>query len=179
MNTPYFRLRMAKDIVKPPKFEKLPPGRYPYKMNGAAFNALDDLVVAYYLDSIGLQFPDFLHDPTFMVTTPQKKLFTLFDPALQFKGIQLYPQDITRLDLPMPLYWIPYLAPTDCLHESSIFYGTGIVKQLVVDSRKADGRDILKVKGTVEEIWLVSLAAAECILRRMPLGAGLNLIEVK
>lgn len=178
METEYYRLCLDNNVADPIKPQKLNGEMYCYKMNQKAFQRLDDLVVAYYTDIIGLEICDFLIWPTFMMTTRFRDLFELLAPEIQFKGVQLYPINLS-LELPMPMYWIPYIEETDCMHPSSCVYGTGIVKTLVLRESAVAGKHIIKVKGIVEEIWLASLSAAESILRRRPQGLLLEPVKVR
>ena len=178
----YFRLFQSKIVSNPIAIETINREQYPYKMNQAAFDRLEDLIVAYYQPDMGLEICDILHSPCFMIADRFRDLFSLLEPGLQFKGIQLYPLDFDAaegLKSPVPLYWIPYIEPTECLHSTAKIYDIGTVKELVVKEDAVRDKNILKVAGLVEEIWLVSLAAAESILRRRPLAIGLERVKVR
>jgi hypothetical protein len=178
----YFRLFSSKVVSNPIAIEKIHREQYPYKMDRAAFNSLEDLIVAYYRPDMGLEICDILQSPCFMIADRFRDLFSLLEPELQFKGIQLYPLDFDAAEgvkSPVPLYWIPYIEPTECLHSTAKIYDTGVVKELVVKQDNLRDKNILKVAGLIEEIWLVSLAAAESILRRRPLAAGLERVKVR
>lgn len=178
MELQYFRLRQDKSVSNPIKFGPLDKNLYCYKMNQQAFNKLPIFNVAYYEKKIGLEFCDFLQAPMLMMSTKFQELFQLLEPQIEFKGIQVYPEG-AETDMPVPVYWIPYLKETDCLHEASEIYGTGIAKTIVLKEIMLMDKPILKVKAPVEELWFVSLAAAECILRRQPLGVGLEPVKVR
>lgn len=182
MELEYFRLRQSKKTANPIKIEKIDKEKYVYKMNLKAFDRLDRLVVAYYKTDMGLEICDILQAPCLMITERLKDLFMLLEPQLQFKGIQLYPLNFKPeegIKDPVPLYWIPYLEPTDCLHTTAKIYGTGIVEELVLRKSALEGKHILKVAGLVEEIWIISLCAAESLLRRKALAAGLEQVKVR
>lgn len=182
MSAEYFRLLQSKKVVSPIRIDGLDRDAYRYKMDGAAFAALDDLVVAYYSPADGLEICEVLRSPCFVIAERLKELWLLLQPDLAFKGIQLFPDNFRAgeaLKDPTPLYWVPYLAPTVCLHESSGVYDTGIVHDLVLTKSAVADKNILKVAGTVEEFWIVSLTAAECILRRGALGAALERVKVR
>lgn len=182
MTDEYFRLFQSNSVSHPLVIENLDWERYPYKMDRAAFTGLEDLVVAYYQPDMGLEICDILQSPCFMIADRFRDLFSLLEPQLRFKGVQLYPLDFDAeqgIQSPVPLYWIPYIEPTECLHAAAKIYATGIVEELVVKEDAVRGQHVLKVAGLVEEIWLVSLAAAESILRRRPLAAGLERVKVR
>ncbi|AJQ29492.1 hypothetical protein [Pelosinus fermentans] len=182
MTDEYFRLFQSHIVSNSIAIENLDREHYPYKMDRAAFTRLEDLVVAYYQPDMGLEICDMLQSPCFMIADRFRDLFSLLEPELQFKGIQLYPLDFDAAEgvkSPVPLYWIPHIESTECLHSTAKIYDTGIVEELVVKQGAVRGKHILKVAGLVEEIWLVSLAAAESILRRRPLAAGLERVKVR
>lgn len=178
----YFRLFQSKIVSNPIAIETINREQYPYKMNRAAFDRLEDLIVAYYQPDMGLEICDLLHSPCFMIADRLRDLFSLLEPELQFKGIQLFPLDFDLsegLKSPVPLYWTPYIEPIECLHPTARIYDTGIIEELVVKENAVRHKHILKVAGLVEEIWLVSLDAAESILRRRPLAVGLERVKVR
>ncbi|WP_110955888.1 hypothetical protein [Anaerosinus massiliensis] len=182
MSVEYFRIFQSKCVSNPIAIEGITREQYPYKMNQLAFQGLEDLIVAYYQPSMGIEICDLLSSPCFMLADRLRDLFLLLEPKLQFKGMQLYPQDFNAeegITSPVPLYWIPYIKPTPCLHSTAKIYDTGIVEELVVKENAVRDQHILKVDGIVEEIWLVSLTAAESILRRRPLAVGLQRVKVR
>lgn len=102
----------------------------------------------------------------------------MLEPAIEFKGIQLYPDDKTQY-APMPTYWIPYLEKTDCLHKDSEIYDIGTAKKLILQKDAVIGKDIIRPAGIIEDVWLLSLTAAEAVLRRKPFGVNFEIIEVR
>lgn len=182
MELEYFRIEQSKQVANPIQLEKLDKEKYIYKMTPAAFDKLDDLVVAYYKPDRDLEICDILRSPCFMIAEKLKDLWQLLQPELRFKGIQLFPKNLApdeEIKDPMPLYWIPDIQPTECLHDTARIYDTGIVEELVLKESAIRGKNILKVAGLVEEYWIVSLTAAESILRRGALAAGLKRIKVR
>lgn len=185
MQAEYFRLRQSKKATNPIAIFGIDKGKYRYKMDKAAFDALGGLAVAYYQNSMGMEICDFLQSPCFMIADRFKDIFALLEPSMKFKGVQLFPHDFDKQTYnelaraPMPMYQVPYIEPTSCLHESAKIYGTGTVRTLVLEEGALEGRHVVKIAGLVEEIWIISLLAAESILRRRPLAAGLERVEVK
>lgn len=179
----FFHLFQSRSVSNPIIIQNLPQDYYPIKMTREAFDKLEDVVAAYYQpDDLGLEICDFLQSPSFLIADRFKPLFALLEPRLQFKGIYLTPlsSDIAQsFTYPAPLYWLPYIEPTDCLHSTAQRYDTGIIKKLVLWENAVKGKHILRVTGPGQEIWLISLTAAESILRRRPLAAGLERVAVR
>lgn len=177
-----FRLKQSKNIFNPICIKNLDKDKYLYKMDTKTFEQLDDLIVDYYDPKVGLEICDILKTPCFMIADRLKEIFMLLEPEIQFKGIQLFPSNYKKdqeIKDPMPLYWIPSVEPTQCLHTSTKFYDTGLVEELVLKESLIQEKNIIKVAGLVEEIWVVSLTAAESILRRRPLSIGLERVKVR
>lgn len=178
----YFQITPSGRAGYPIRPLGLPKEKYVYKMDKHAFDRLDSLFVAYYEPEISMEIRDVLQAPCFMVSDVLKELFSLLAPEAAFKGIQLFPADIVvkkSSDMPMPLYWVPYVEPTPCLHPEAKLYDTGIVEELVLREEAVWGKGLLKVDGLTEETWIASLGAAESILRRRPLGVGLKRVKVR
>ena len=79
----------------------------------------------------------------------------------------------------MPTYWLPYLERTNCLHKDSEIYDIGTVKKLILRKEAVIDRDIVRPADIVEDIWLLSLTAAEAVLRRKPFGIKFEIVEVR
>lgn len=178
MDRVFFRLQPDRNATSAIQIKKLDKEKYVYKMDREKFLQLDQFTVAYYEDAIGMEICDFLHGPPFIISNRYKKIFALLESEMEFKGVQLYPENL-REDRPMPTYWVPFIEHTDCVHADSEIYDIGTVKRLVLREDAVKDRNILIARGRVEQIWLVSLSAAESILRRQPLGVSLEAVEVR
>lgn len=70
------------------------------------------------------------------------------------------------------------LRKTDCLHKDSEIYDIEQQK-LILQKDAVIGKDIIRPAGIIEDVWLLSLIAAEAVLRRKPFGVNFEIIEVR
>lgn len=173
----YFVLTQSKRVIHPIKIYALDSSIYKYSMTLEQMEKLDDLRVAYFEHTNGVEMSDILVAPTFLITTPIKKVFSLYDEAMRFKGVQLFTTD--EEDQTAPLYWVPLCKEIACIHRDTSKYDNGLVKTLVLDEQAIHGESIFKVKGLVESKIIITLPVAESLLRRKLYGIGLEKVEVK
>ncbi len=149
---------------------------YPYFTNAETFSKVDD-GVAYYGYSGNFLECDILFEPTFLIHDNLQSLFKFIEPELEFKGVQLYAAQNPKT-LATPLYWLPYLEFTDAISESSeIIQGKPI--KLILKAEMLQEKRLIHCKLPAADIWALSLEAAECLLRRQPLGFLLEKIFIQ
>ncbi len=169
--------RLCKDREMPPiqSVKKLTQKKYPYFMDEQSFRALDE-DVAYYEYQGWSMMPDILFEPTFMILDALQPVFRQLEPSMEYRGLQLYAAE--KVDTsPVPLYWVPYLPYTDCLHEATEVVA-GKAGRIAVREACVQERRILHAKLPADDLWLISLEAAECLLRRQLVGITMERIEV-
>lgn len=171
MLSEWFRIKKDPDA---PAVNWVAPKKYPYFTDAQSFAEAEDCV-AYY-KSGGRRFVecDFLFEPTFLIHDKLQALFAFLEPDLEFKGVQLYEQTDYK-KFPTPLYWLPYLPLSDVISEQSEII-RGKASRLVLKSALPENRRVLHCKLPADDIWLLSLEAAECLLRRQPVGIVLEKI---
>ena len=152
---------------------------YPYFVDEKIFAEIEDSA-AYYAEKI-IEL-DFLFEPTFLIHDRLQKLFEFLEPELQFKGVQLYSAENPK-KFAMPLYWLPYLKISEVISAKSEFV-QGKAKKLVLDKNLLESEEffekrILHCKLPAEDIWLINLDAAECLLRREPVGIFLEKVLIE
>lgn len=148
---------------------------YPYFIDEETFSKIED-GVAYYKRGSYFVPCDIVFEPTFLISEKLYRLFSLLEPEMEFKGVQLYEENLNK-KLPMPLYWLPYLKISDAIHEKSEII-QGKPKKLVLKSEFLAEKRILHCKLPAADIWIISLEAAECLLRRQPIGIILEQVEI-
>ena len=149
---------------------------YPYVTDAKSFGAIDDDVAFYRYGGNFIEC-DFLFEPTFLIHDNLQSLFKLLEPDLQFKGVQLYAAQ-NRDKLATPLYWLPYLPITDAVSENSkIILGKPV--KLILKAELLAKKRVAHCKLPAADIWLLSLEAAECLLRRQPIGIILEKISIE
>ena len=149
---------------------------YPYFTDAESFSKVDD-GVAYYGYSGNFLECDILFEPTFLIHDDLQALFKFIEPELEFKGVQLYSSKNPQKSA-TPLYWLPYLEFTDAISKSSeIVQGKPI--KLILKSEMLSEKRLIHCKTPASDIWALSLEAAECFLRRQPVGVLLEKISIQ
>lgn len=172
----YFELFQSEMVENAVELMGLDSSRYCYAMKERDFAALDKLKVAYYSGRETEEMCDILKKPTYLISNEIKRLFELYDTKIEYKGVQLF--STASENITSPLYWVAGFPMVDCLHESARKYDNGMLKELVLDKKKIKGLDIFRVAGLLEYKVIVSLPAAESLLRRRLYGIGLQRIKV-
>lgn len=175
MISDWFIIKKNPDAVPIINAKNFDRKNYPYFIDEETFSKIDD-GVAYYRRGSYFVPCDIIFEPTFLIHDRLYQLFTLLEPNLEFKGVQLYEEHLNQ-KLPMPFYWLPYLKISDAIHEKSEIV-QGKAKKLVIKSEFLAEKRILHCKLPAQDIWIISLESAECLLRRQPIGIILEKIEV-
>ena len=150
--------------------------KYPYVTDEKSFAMVDD-DVAYYEHGGKFTICDFLFEPTFLIHDSLQSLFKFLEPELEFKGVQLY-ADRNRENSATPLYWLPLLPITDAISEKSKII-LGKPAQLILKAEPLAEKRLAHCKLPAADIWLLSLEAAECLLRRQPIGIILEKVSLE
>lgn len=149
--------------------------RYPYFMTAEDFNNLED-DTAFYEHSGRVAQSDFIFNPTFMIGQRFHTIFSLLKPEMQFKTLNLIDRD-KQEKAPVPFFYIPYLPWADGLHPSTIVKN-GHATEVILKADTVTDRRLMHCRLPGQDIWLASLEAAECILRRAPWGLKLQKVAV-
>ncbi|MBQ7476563.1 MAG: hypothetical protein IJT06_04120 [Selenomonadaceae bacterium] len=150
--------------------------KYPYFTDEKSFDSVDDEVSFYQYSGFFIEC-DFLFEPTFLIHDNLQSLFKLLEPNLQFRGVQLYAAQ-NREKLSTPLYWLPDLPITDAVSEKSrVIQGKPF--ELILKAEPLEKKRLAHCKLPAADIWLLSLEAAECLLRRQPIGIILEKVSIE
>lgn len=172
IDTEWFWLKKdpAAPFVEATGFDK---NKFPYFTDAQSFANDDDGVIYYEREKFSPC--DILFEPTFLIIDRLQSLFELLEPAIEYKGVQLY-RRIKPEDAPRPIYWLPYLPNVDAISETSKIF-QGKAAKLVIKNSALRGRRVAHCKLPADDIWLLSLEAAECLLRRQPVGILLEKVS--
>lgn len=174
VETDWFWVTKDKEALGIKGTKNLSQKRFPYFMDREAFDTIEDGTAFYQHEDRG-EYSDILFEPTFMFSDRFQRIFRYLEPEMELKSLHLIDQS-KREKAPVPLYWIPFLSYTDAIHETSSVV-QGKAERLVLKGKAMEGRRIVHCRLPADDIWLFSLEAAECILRRSPLGILLKKIE--
>jgi hypothetical protein len=173
-------MSQSKTVVEPLDIIGLDTNYYKSNLSKKDFEKIPNMMVAYFSDKEDLEFPDIINRPTMLISNDLKKLFKLYDEEIEFKGVQLYSDNLMEeKNITACLYWTFMPAECECFHKDSEKYPTGTIKRLILDKEKLIHKDIIKIEGLLENKIIVSLPVAESILRRNMYGIGLEEIEIR
>lgn len=172
----YFMISQDKELSNLIVPEKLDLNIYKDGTLKRDFDKASTMVVSYFSNSQELEKPDVLYSPAFFVSDRFKKLLKVFNPKMSFKGIRCYPKEVE--DSEALLYWWPYIPKVKCLSQETEKDPMGMIKHLVVEESKLQGKSILIVDQTLETIVLVSLELAESMLRRNFWGMNFTPVDI-
>lgn len=175
----YFWLKKDYDAPTIQNAKKFDRKNYPYFVDEKIFAEIEDSAVYYEGKIIEC---DLLFEPTFLIHDRLQKLFEFLEPELEFKGVQLYSAENPK-KFAMPLYWLPYLKISEVLSEK-IEIVQGKAKKIILDKNLLEREEflekrILHCKLPAQDIWLINLDAAECLLRREPVGTDLEKVLIE
>lgn len=122
-----------------------------------------------------IQFIDILDNQLFIVSKDMKNILGKYDEDIMFKNIVL----LDHVEKKQGNYVLPIFEEVDGLSEKSIFnMNKTIVKKIVLDGKKVQGKKIFKIKGGDKPLIVVRLDVAESLLRRGFTGIKLTPLEV-
>lgn len=147
--------------------------KFPYFMDAESFAKIDDGVIYYGQKKFSPC--EILFEPTLLIIDRLKPLFELLEPAIRYKGVQMY-RKLDPENAPRPIYWLPYLPFVEAISDSSKIV-QGKAAELVIKNAPLRGKRVAHCKLPAEDIWLLSLEAAECLLRRRPVGILLEKVS--
>lgn len=174
IDTEYFWIKKDPDAPTIIDGGNLNRTNYPYFINEKTFSQIEDSV-AYYK---GKCTPcDILFEPTFLIHDRLQSIFQFLEPELEFKGVQLY-KNIDAKNFPMPLYWLPYL-PVEAIISPNSKIIQGTPHKLILSRLKLSDRRIFHCMLPAADIWIFNLEAAECLLRRQPVGIIFEKVSIE
>lgn len=143
----------------------------------ADFNSYQDLAVYYFDYTEGeTEIPCIITSPIFLICKEIRDLFALYDPQMQFKGMQLF--STGEAEKKAPLYFVPNIPIVDCLSKRVRINPNGTVNTIILDRDRMTNKPILRVDNIVQHTIIINEAVAESLLRRNLYGIGLEKVEV-
>ena len=168
----YFELFVDPLISNPIQIQHVDGSIYKNDATHEEFDAAPKMTVGYFDNSPQIEIYDLTGQPAFLVSDKLKRLFALYDPKMQFKGIRVYANDPE--DDESPLYWWPYIPFIECLSDQTSKYPAGMLEQLVLARDALHGEDIFRIGGILENKVVISLPVAESMIRRKMTGFALK-----
>lgn len=168
----YFELMVDPSISNPIQIQHVDRSVYKNDATHEEFDTTPKMTVGYFDNSPQIEIYDLLGQPAFLISDNLKRLFALYVPEMQFKGIRVYANNLD--DDEAPLYWWPYIPRVECLSDQTTKYPTGMLEHLVLDRNALHGEDIFRVDSILENKVVISLPVAESMIRRKMTGFTLK-----
>ncbi|MFB5674186.1 hypothetical protein ACE3NQ_01170 [Paenibacillus terreus] len=110
-----------------------------------------------------------------LLSDPMKRILELYNPRARFKQMYLVDRSYGRQEL----YWVPQIPAQDVLSPETEFHAHDqTLKHLVLDRKKIKGHHFFQPEGLRETCLVVSLRAAESLLRRNLSGFNLQKVSL-
>lgn len=175
----YYVLKQSKDVTNPIKVFGDEMENYSVAMTHQDFKSIKRSKVAYAEYSKVYELPDILTQPTYMVSDTIRRVLHMYDDKISFKSLQVFPTLEEYIQEATRTYWIYDCVMEDCLHKDAVILPNGEIQEIILNSKKVKGRDIFRVKGTLDNRLIISLAVAESILRRNVYGVAVEKVKMR
>ena len=136
---------------------------------------LNDSVVLYLKGSGREARWDFLQCPVTMFDERFKEILEAYEPGLFFQDVVF----IHKENLLQYQYVHTLMGQVGAASDKTEYYPNGAVRRLVLDQRKISRHNIFLLAGNHRKDPVVSLALAESLLRRQPIGICFEEVEVE
>ncbi len=124
---------------------------------------IDEMPIQFYIkEKNENQYLDYIEKPVPLVSDKLKQLLEKLQRDMFFKPVIIADKKLMKQNI----YWLIVPKGINCISPKSEFDKNGTLKSLVIDENKVGHSKIFKVEGVLEEIIIMSLDLAECILRR-------------
>ena len=137
--------------------------------------ALNEAVFLYLKKGAGETVLDFYQSPVTMVSGLVRQVFAMYEEDIAFKRVYLVDREQKRSHN----FFIPLIPRLDALSPKVERYPDGREKQVILDGSRTRGRHVFYLESSMSRRPLVSLAAAESLLRRGAVGLVLEEVEVE
>ncbi|OBY76476.1 hypothetical protein BBG47_26885 [Paenibacillus sp. KS1] len=146
------------------------------ELQGKDFEKLIAITVADAKEYTGRQgeYVDWLEYPLRMASERMKVILERYHLGLRAKRVDL----IDRKRGEQHMYWAMHIPELDCLSPESEFHPNRQLKKLVLDKERVKHHHLFTVAGIREPYVIVSLEAAESLLRRGLSGFVLRKVEL-
>ncbi len=122
------------------------------------------------------EFLDIMDNQLFLISKPMKEIIEKYDSSILFKTLAL----IDQLHNIQKNYYLPIVEELDALSDAAeLNLNKTVVKKLILNKEKIQGRKIFKIKESSKPLIVVRLDVAESLLRRNFKGIKLERVEVR
>lgn len=137
---------------------------------------IDDVIIFQVTAEERCEYLDVLDKQLFLISEKMMKIICKYDTDIVFKILPL----IDSKRHTQENYYLPIFEDIEALDEKSEFnLNKTIVKNIVLNKKKIEGKKIFRIKESEKTLVVVRLDVAESLLRRKPRGISLERLEVE
>ncbi|MBN1046986.1 hypothetical protein JW813_08255 [Clostridium botulinum] len=137
---------------------------------------IDDVIIFQVTAEERCEYLDVLDKQLFLISEKMMKIICKYDTDIVFKILPL----IDSKRHTQENYYLPIFEDIEALDEKSEFnLNRTIVKKIVLNKKKIEGKKIFRIKESEKTLIVVRLDVAESLLRRKPRGISLERLEVE
>lgn len=137
---------------------------------------IDDVIIFQVTAEERCEYLDVLDKQLFLISEKMMKIICKYDTDIVFKILPL----IDSKRHTQENYYLPIFEDIEALDEKSEFnLNRAIVKNIVLNKKKIEGKKIFRIKESEKTLVVVRLDVAESVLRRKPRGISLERLEVE
>lgn len=137
---------------------------------------IPDTLIFYVKAKADSSFTDILDGQLYLISERLKSIIEKYDADAVFKFLPLIDMENKKQEN----YFLPILEDVEALSPNSVFnVNKTVIKKIVLDGKKIDGKRIFRVKESIKPLVVVRLDAAESILRRNFKGIKLERLFVE
>ncbi|NFO88193.1 hypothetical protein FDC58_14135 [Clostridium botulinum] len=172
----YFLLKQDERYTNTPRLKDMFHKINTKDINRLNAHKIDDVIIFQVTAEERCEYLDVLDKQLFLISKKMMKIISKYDTDIVFKILPL----IDSKRHTQENYYLPIFEDIEALDEKSEFnLNRTIVKKIVLNKKKIEGKKIFRIKESEKTLVVVRLDVAESLLRRKPRGISLEKLEVE
>ncbi len=172
----YFLLKQDERYTNTPRLKDMFHKINTKDINRLNAHKIDDVIIFQVTAEERCEYLDVLDKQLFLISEKMMKIICKYDTDIVFKILPL----IDSKRHTQENYYLPIFEDIEALDEKSEFnLNRTIVKKIVLNKKKIEGKKIFRIKESEKTLIVVRLDVAESLLRRKPRGISLERLEVE
>ncbi|WP_252250536.1 DUF1629 domain-containing protein [Clostridium sp. ZBS13] len=172
----YFLLKQDERYTNTPRLKDMFHKINTKDINRLNAHKIDDVIIFQVTAEERCEYLDVLDKQLFLISEKMMKIICKYDTDIVFKILPL----IDSKRHTQENYYLPIFENIEALDEKSEFnLNRTIVKKIVLNKKKIEGKKIFRIKESEKTLVVVRLDVAESLLRRKLRGISLEKLEVE
>ncbi|WP_252232816.1 DUF1629 domain-containing protein [Clostridium sp. ZBS15] len=172
----YFLLKQDERYTNTPRLKDMFHKINTKDINRLNAHKIDDVIIFQVTAEERCEYLDVLDKQLFLISEKMMKIICKYDTDIVFKILPL----IDSKQHTQENYYLPIFEDIEALDEKSEFnLNRTIVKKIVLNKKKIEGKKIFRIKESEKTLIVVRLDVAESLIRRKPRGISLEKLEIE